>query len=92
MTKHVPIRMCVACRRRRPKGELLRILLVPEGFRLDPTGKLPGRGAYVCPDNPECWTEKKLRRFAGGRAKALSEALIALLGGKDGQNTHLPAG
>ncbi|MFN3368102.1 MAG: YlxR family protein [Thermus sp.] len=92
MAKQLPIRMCVACRRRRPKGELLRILLMPEGFRLDPTGKLPGRGAYVCPDNPECWTEKKLRRFAGGRAKALSKALISLLGGTDGQNTHLPAG
>ncbi|MGC8904978.1 YlxR family protein [Thermus sp.] len=90
--KHVPLRMCVACRKRRPKGELLRILLTETGFHLDPSGKLPGRGAYVCPDNPECWTEKRLRRFAGGRAKALSEALVARLGGKDGQDTHLPAG
>ncbi|WP_337844215.1 YlxR family protein [Thermus sp.] len=90
--KHVPIRMCVACRRRRPKGELLRILLTPEGFQIDPSGKAPGRGAYVCPDTPECWSEKKLRRFAGARAKALSEALHALLGGKDGEGTHLPAG
>ena len=90
--RHVPLRMCVACRKRRPKGELLRVLLTPEGFRLDPTGKLPGRGAYVCRDQPECRTEKKLRRFAGGRAKALSEALSAHLGGKDGQSTHLPAG
>jgi uncharacterized protein len=90
--KHIPLRMCVACRQRRPKGELLRLLLTPEGFQLDPTGKLPGRGAYVCPDNPECWTEKRLRRFAGARAKALSEALLVHLRGKDGQNTHLPAG
>ncbi|GAA6754752.1 YlxR family protein [Thermus thalpophilus] len=90
--RHVPLRMCVACRRRRPKGELLRILMTPEGFQLDPTGKLPGRGAYVCPDNPDCWMEKKLRRFAGARAKALAEALWARLGGKDGQSTHLPAG
>jgi predicted RNA-binding protein YlxR (DUF448 family) len=90
--KHVPLRMCVACRKRRPKGELLRVVLTEGGFLLDPTGKLPGRGAYVCPDSPDCWTEKKLRRFAGARAKALSEALMAHLGGKDGQNTHLPAG
>ena len=48
--KHVPIRMCVACRRRRPKGELLRILVTEEGFVIDPSGKRPGRGAYVCPD------------------------------------------
>ncbi|GAB5602523.1 YlxR family protein [Thermus sp. FJN-A] len=90
--RHVPIRMCVACRKRRPKGELLRILLTSDGFQIDPTGKLPGRGAYVCPDNPECWQEKKLRRFAGARSGALAQALAALLGGTDGQNTHLPAG
>ncbi|TBH21539.1 YlxR family protein [Thermus thermamylovorans] len=90
--RRTPIRMCVACRKRRPKGELLRFLLTADGFRIDPTGKLPGRGAYVCPDRPECWQEKKLRRFAGSRARALAEALAALLGGRDGQNTHLPAG
>ncbi|GGM94732.1 hypothetical protein GCM10007092_05070 [Thermus composti] len=92
MSRHVPIRMCVACRRRRPKGELLRILLTPEGFVLDPSGKRPGRGAYVCPDNPECWKEKKLRRFAGAKAKALAEALAAHLGGMHGQGQDLPAG
>jgi len=77
MSKHVPERMCVACRRRRPKGELLRLLLTPAGVEIDPTGKKPGRGAYVCKDSPECWEEKKLRRFAKGQAKALSEALRA---------------
>ena len=50
--KHVPIRMCVACRRRRPKGELLRILVTEEGFVIDPSGKRPGRGSYVCTDSP----------------------------------------
>jgi len=83
--KHVPIRMCVVCRRRRPKRELLRIVRTPEGFILDESGKLPGRGAYVCPDNPACWEEKKLRRFAGARAGELSRMLKARLGGEDGQ-------
>ena len=82
--KHVPIRMCVACRRRRPKGELLRILVTEEGFVIDPSGKRPGRGAYVCPDSPECRSEKRLRRFAGAKARALAEALAAYLGGEDG--------
>ena len=84
--KHVPIRMCVACRRRRPKGELLRILVTEEGFVIDPSGKRPGRGAYVCPDSPECRSEKRLRRFA------VAEALAAYLGGEDGQGKDLPAG
>ncbi|WP_018466954.1 YlxR family protein [Calidithermus timidus] len=78
--KHIPERMCVACRRRRPKRELLRIVLTAEGPVIDPTGKKPGRGAYVCPDQAECWAEKKLRRFAGAKAAALSQALLALLG------------
>lgn len=77
--KHVPERMCVACRKRRPKRELLRVVLTPEGPVIDPSGKKPGRGAYVCPDQPECWAEKKLRRFAGAGAAALSQALNALL-------------
>ncbi|MER3537180.1 MAG: DUF448 domain-containing protein [Thermus sp.] len=79
MSKHVPERMCVACRRRRPKGELLRLLLRQAGVEIDPTGKKPGRGAYVCKDSPGCWQEKALRRFAGARAKALSEALQSFL-------------
>lgn len=84
--------MCVACRRRRPKGELLRFLLSPAGVKLDPTGKKPGRGAYVCKDSPSCFEEKALRRFAKGQARALSEAIKAFIGGAHGQNTDLPAG
>ena len=78
-TKHIPIRQCLVCRNRRPKGELLRIVLWEAGVFIDPTGRKAGRGAYVCPDKPECWAEKKLRRFAGTRATELSGALYALL-------------
>jgi hypothetical protein len=78
--KHIPIRQCIACRERRPKRELLRIVTTEAGPVLDPTGRKPGRGAYVCPDRPECWTEKKLRRFAGAKATELSLALQMVLG------------
>lgn len=78
--KHIPLRMCVACRARRPKRELLRIVLTQGGPVIDPSGKKPGRGAYICPDSPGCWAEKKLRRFAGAEAGSLSQALGALLG------------
>ena len=41
--------MCVACRASRPKRELVRIVRTPDGrVMLDETGRLAGRGAYVC--------------------------------------------
>lgn len=34
----------------RPKRELIRVVRTPAGdVRVDPTGKVSGRGAYVCP-------------------------------------------
>ncbi len=47
--KHTPIRTCVACRATDEKRDLLRIARQPDGsLRYDPTGKLSGRGAYLC--------------------------------------------
>ena len=61
--KKIPMRQCVGCREMKPKKELIRVVRSPEGeVSLDPRGKLPGRGAYVCPD-PEC-----LRRARKSRA------------------------
>lgn len=38
----------------KPKIELIRIVRTPEGdIKLDPTGKLNGRGAYIC-KSAEC--------------------------------------
>jgi len=53
--KHVPVRTCIACREPGAKRGLTRIVRTPEGdVRIDPTGKLNGRGAYLC-DKPGCW-------------------------------------
>ena len=53
--KHVPLRSCIACRTRRPKRELIRVVRTPEGtIEIDPRGKRSGRGAYLCPD-PQCF-------------------------------------
>ena len=47
--KKIPIRMCVGCRESKPKRELLRVVRTPDArIELDATGKMPGRGAYVC--------------------------------------------
>lgn len=50
-TRHVPVRMCVICRRRLPQAELARHVLAPEGGLVaDPEKTRPGRGWYLCPD------------------------------------------
>ena len=58
-----PERLCVGCRQLHPKDRLLRIVRSPNGTAAyDPTGKSPGRGAYLCP-SPECL--RKARRQNG---------------------------
>ncbi len=50
-TRRIPQRQCVACGAMRAKRELVRVVRTPEGaVRVDRTGKLSGRGAYVCPE------------------------------------------
>jgi predicted RNA-binding protein YlxR (DUF448 family) len=53
--RHIPQRTCVACRRTTAKRELVRVVRTTEGgVEVDPTGKRPGRGAYLC-TTPDCW-------------------------------------
>lgn len=68
--RKVPIRTCVACRTSGDKKTLVRIVRTPAGeVVLDPTGKMSGRGAYLCP-TVEC-----LRRAM--KEKRLPKALRA---------------
>lgn len=47
--KAQPTRMCVTCRQRRPKRELLRFVRTSPGqVILDQQGKCFGRSAYLC--------------------------------------------
>ena len=48
--KKVPVRMCAGCGGRFDKRDLVRVVRTPQGdVQLDLTGKMAGRGAYVCP-------------------------------------------
>lgn len=48
--KYVPLRTCVGCKEVRPKEDLIRVVRTPQGEVLvDSSGKLAGRGAYLCP-------------------------------------------
>jgi uncharacterized protein len=68
--KHIPQRTCVACREVLPKRQMVRIVRTADGVKVDPTGKLAGRGAYLH-DRRECW--------ARGLKGALTNALRAEL-------------
>jgi predicted RNA-binding protein YlxR (DUF448 family) len=68
--RHVPQRTCVGCREVLSKRLLIRVVRTPDGIFIDPTGKMPGRGAYLH-DRPECWEDG----IQGALAKALKTEL-----------------
>ena len=70
--KHVPQRTCVGCREVLPKRRMIRIVRTAEGVQVDPTSKMPGRGAYLH-DRRECWE----RGLKGALANALKATLTA---------------
>jgi hypothetical protein len=70
--KHIPQRTCVGCREVLPKRSLIRIVRTSDGIRVDPRGKLSGRGAYLH-DKRSCW-EHGLK---GALAHALRVELAA---------------
>ncbi len=57
--KKIPLRMCMACRERKSKREMLRVVKSESGIHLDFSGKAEGRGAYLC--NSEACLTKLLR-------------------------------
>lgn len=72
MPKKIPLRQCLGCREMKPKKELIRVVRSPEGaVSLDFKGKLPGRGAYVCPSQ-DCLARVR-------KSRALERAFSAQL-------------
>ncbi len=68
MQKKIPQRQCMGCRERMDKRQLIRVVRTPEGeVKLDFSGKLSGRGAYICP-KLECLQKAQ-------RSKALERSL-----------------
>ena len=76
--KKKPQSKCVSCRTVRDKSDLLRVVVTPDGdVAYDPTGKLAGRGAYLC-RNEECITAelKKAAKLSKGLKKPLTKEEI----------------
>ena len=71
---HVPMRTCAVCRTVRPKRSMTRLVRDAQGDVVaDPTGRLAGRGTYVC-DDPAC---REPRRLVAAVQRAL-DAPVAI--------------
>lgn len=57
----IPQRTCIACREQEGKRALIRVVRGVNGVEVDPTGKLPGRGAYLHPTRA-CWESALMAR------------------------------
>ena len=78
--KKIPMRMCVACREMRAKKDLMRVVRTAEdGLALDLTGKLSGRGAYLCRDAACVQKAIKTRALERALEAPMNERLLAAL-------------
>ncbi len=74
--KKVPVRKCVGCQENITKKELIRIVNNKElGVVLDKTGKLNGRGAYLCCDSDCVDLAIKKRRLNSALKSEIPEDL-----------------
>ena len=68
--RKIPLRRCTGCNEQKPKKELVRVVRSPQGeIALERVGKMPGRGAYLCP-SAQCLAKAR-------KAKRLERALEA---------------
>lgn len=78
---HVPIRTCISCGTKRPKSDLIRLVLDPDGWVVcDFIGNAPGRGAYVC-RREECWAilrdSNRLKKAFRGKGKYVMHCSVS---------------
>lgn len=75
----------MGCGRVREKRQLLRITVAGSSARVDPKGRLPGRGLYVCREEPCVGLAEKRQAFSrwisADAARALFAELREFIGG-----------
>ena len=90
-----PQRMCVSCRERHDKKDLLRVVIGPDGdLKYDPTGKASGRGAYLCRKEKCIVAELKAHRLAKGlkhdvddqKLQEVAQEILKLCAAEEGSN------
>ncbi|MCR5086270.1 MAG: YlxR family protein [Lachnospiraceae bacterium] len=79
--KKIPLRRCNGCGEMKPKKELIRVILTPDGMiELDLTGKKNGRGAYVCRDAACFAKARKAKAIERSLRVAIPEEIYERLG------------
>ena len=62
--KKIPLRKCTGCGEMKPKKELVRVVKTPDDeVLMDLTGRVNGRGAYICPKSECLKIARKSRRI-----------------------------
>ncbi len=81
--KKTPERNCVGCGNQFPKNELIRVVKTQGGdVFIDSTGKMSGRGAYIC-RSTECFKKaRKAKRLERSLSVEISDDIYAKLEGQ----------
>jgi hypothetical protein len=81
MAKKIPVRQCIACRQEKAKNELVRVIRTPEGsVCIDETGRMNGRGAYICRSG-DCYKKAvKTKAIERSLKVAISDEVYEQLG------------
>lgn len=79
--RKIPLRRCLGCCESKPKKDLCRIVKQADGkIFIDKTGKINGRGAYIC-YNIQCLEKaKKLKRLEKEFSSEISDEVYESLG------------
>lgn len=79
--RKIPLRKCTGCGEMKTKKELVRVVKNNEGeVSLDLTGRMPGRGAYVC-HNADCLKKaRKARRFERAFSCQIPDTVYEMMG------------
>lgn len=78
--KKRPERMCVGCQQMKEKKQLTRVVKPKEGdIAIDPSGKMAGRGAYICKDMECLKIAKKNKKLERSLKIGISEEVYGQL-------------
>ena len=80
MNKKVPLRQCVGCGEMKEKKNMIRIVrTTEETYVLDRTGKMNGRGAYICRSTDCLSKARKARRLEKSFSCKIEESVYEVM-------------